>query len=261
MTQITIEDYQRLLDMCLMMDNYEDQYRLKTLKILSGCLGPGFHHLTFLTLDNFGRLGNPVGINKVQSLCDSYDQLYGHFDIFRRVCISETAVAGVKSIEDIMSLSEYERTTYYNDFLRKENLYYELAVPLCYDNRLVGGLGIFRERKEGNFTPREKEIVGLISRHLALSYHNSLKVEELQSVQGLSIRTNEKENLLFKLTATEREIVYLVEHGMTNQAIAKEKNISFHTVKAHLEHIYDKLDVHCRTEMLHRINQKQQNQF
>lgn len=255
MTQITIEDYQRLLDLCLMLDNYEDQYRLKTLKILARWLGSGFHHLTFLTLDNCGRLGNPVGINKVQNLCESYDQLYGRFDIFQNVCISDTTDAGVLSIEDIMSLSKYERTPYYNDFLRKENLYYELAAPLCWNSRLVGGLGFFREREEGDFTLREKEIVGLIARHLALSYLNSLKFEKLKSVQGLSIKMNEKEELLSRLTATEREIAVLVEHGMTNQAIAREKNISFHTVKAHLEHIYDKLDVHCRTEMIYRINQ------
>lgn len=256
MTQITKEEYQRLLDLCLMMDNYENQYRLKILKILSGWLGPGFHHLTFLTLDNFGRLGNPVGINKVQSLCDSYDQFYGYFDIFQNVCTYEPGNAGVMSIEDIMSLSKFERTPYYNDFLRKENLYYELAVPLCCNNSLVGGLGIFREKEEGNFTSREKEIVELISRHLALSYHNSQVVEELQSAQGLSIRNNERENLLSRLTAMEQEIAILVEHGMTNQAIAKKKNISFHTVKAHLEHIYDKLDVHCRTEMIYKINRK-----
>ncbi|AZS15565.1 LuxR C-terminal-related transcriptional regulator [Paenibacillus lutimineralis] len=254
MEHITIEDYQMILDLCFMMNHYNEQYRQSILEILAGRLGSGYHHLTFLTLDQHDKLGDPVGINKVQSLCDSYTNVYDRFDIFSDVCKPGKRTTGVMSIEDIMSLHEYEQTTYYNDFLRKENLYYELAVPLCYNNRLVGGLGLFREKKEGDFTPRDKEIVSLFSRHLALSYHNSLKAQEFNSDRGRLAKRCQKENLLLKLTLTEREIVSLVEKGLTNREIAKQNNISFHTVKAHLDHIYNKLEVHSRTEMLHRIN-------
>ncbi|EXG86136.1 response regulator containing a CheY-like receiver domain and an HTH DNA-binding domain [Clostridium sp. ASBs410] len=254
MKHITIEDYQMILDLCFMMDHYEEQYRQRMLEILAERLGSGFHHLTFLTLDKLDKLGDPIGINKVQRLCDSYTKVYDRFDIFSDVCKPEKPIARAMSIEDIMSLREYEQTTFYNDFLRKENLYYELAVPLCYNNRLVGGLGLFREKKEGDFTPRDKEIVILLSRHLALSYHNSLKAQELDSDQCKLLKSYQKENLLIKLTLTERKIVSLVEKGMTNREIAKQNNISFHTVKAHLDHIYNKLEVHSRTEMLHRIN-------
>lgn len=243
-----------ILDLCFMMDHYEEQYRQRILEILSEKLGSGYHHITFLTLDKHEQLANPVGINKVQRLCDSYTEGYDRFDIFRDVCQPGKRIAGVMSIEDIMSFHEYEQTTYYNDFLRKENLYYELAVPLCYNNRLVGGLGLFREKKEGDFSPRDKEIVNLLSRHLALSYHNSLRAQAFNSDQWPLTKSCQKENLLLKLTVTERKIVSLVEKGMTNREIAKQNNISFHTVKAHLEHIYNKLEVHSRTEMLHRIN-------
>jgi DNA-binding CsgD family transcriptional regulator len=254
MEHITIEDYQMILDLCFMMDHYQEQYRQRMLEILAERLGSGYHHLTFLTLDKHNKLGDPVGINKVQNLCDSYTKVYGRFDIFNDACKSGKRTAGVMSIEDIMSLHEYEQTIYYNDFLRNENLYYELAVPLCYNNKIVGGLGLFRERKEGDFTPRDKEIVSLLSRHLALSYHNSLKAQEFDSDRWQLAKRSQKENLLLKLTLAEREIVSFVEKGMTNREIAKHNNISFHTVKAHLEHIYNKLEVHSRTEMLHRIN-------
>lgn len=257
MKHIAIEDYQVILDLCFMMDHYKEQYRQSMLEILAERLGSGYHHLTFLTLDKHDKLGDPVGINKVQRLCESYTKVYDRFDIFSDACKPGKRIAGVMSIEDVMSLREYEQTTYYNDFLRKENLYYELAVPLFYNNRLVGGLGLFREKKEGDFTPRDKEIVSLLSRHLALSYHNSLRVQEFNSDRWQVEKSCQKENLLLKLTLTEREIVSLVEKGMTNREIAKQNNISFHTVKAHLEHIYNKLEVHSRTEMLHRIKQDQ----
>jgi len=246
-----------ILDLCLMMDYYKDSFRQKTLEILAEELGSGFHHLTFLTLESPDKLGNPVGINKVLSLCDSYTKIYDRHDMFIHLCKPEKSVVGVKSVEDIMSFREYERTSYYNDFLRKENLYYELAVPLYYNNRLVGGLGCFREKKEGNFTPRDKEVMSLLSRHLALSYHNSIKAQRLMSTERLLAKGNQEDNLILQLTSTERKIVRLVEQGMTNRDIAEYYHISFHTVKSHLEHIYNKLEVSSRTEMLHRIYGKE----
>lgn len=44
------------------------------------------------------------------------------------------------------------------------------------------------------------------------------------------------------LTTREREILALIGTGMTNKEIARRLNISDHTVKTHLHHIYVKLD-------------------
>ncbi len=242
-----------ILDLCLMIDCYNQPYRQRTLNVLSEGLGPGFHHLTFLTIDNSDKLGNPVGINKVQHTCDSYINIYHRHDMFSHLCNPKKPIVGVMSVEDIMSFREYERTSYYNDFLRKENLYYQLAVPLYFNNRLIGGLGCFREKQEENFTPRDKEVMDLLSRHLALSYHNSIKTQRLMSTERILAKGNHENDIISQLTSTEREIVRLVAKGMTNRDIAKYKHISFHTVKSHLEHIYNKLDVSSRTEMLHRI--------
>jgi DNA-binding CsgD family transcriptional regulator len=45
-------------------------------------------------------------------------------------------------------------------------------------------------------------------------------------------------------TKAERCIFELVAKGMTRNQIAKRRNISIHTVKTHIEHIYEKLGVH-----------------
>jgi predicted ATPase/DNA-binding CsgD family transcriptional regulator len=51
------------------------------------------------------------------------------------------------------------------------------------------------------------------------------------------------------LTPTERQIVELVVEGLTNPQIAARMFIARGTAKVHLEHIYDKLDVHTRSEL------------
>jgi len=48
------------------------------------------------------------------------------------------------------------------------------------------------------------------------------------------------------LTARERDVLELVAHGMTNQAIGRRLGISAKTVNTHLEHVYAKLGVSTR---------------
>ncbi|MBI9021486.1 MAG: response regulator transcription factor [Verrucomicrobia bacterium] len=50
------------------------------------------------------------------------------------------------------------------------------------------------------------------------------------------------------LTSRENEVLRHVMHGMTNKEIADHMNVTVATVKFHLQHIYEKLHVHSRTE-------------
>ncbi len=50
------------------------------------------------------------------------------------------------------------------------------------------------------------------------------------------------------LTSRENEVLRHVKHGMTNKGIADHMSVTVATVKFHLQHIYEKLHVHSRTE-------------
>lgn len=50
------------------------------------------------------------------------------------------------------------------------------------------------------------------------------------------------------LTAREAEILMRLAEGLSNKEIAQKTNISAGTVRNHLEHIFKKLHVRCRTE-------------
>ncbi len=54
-----------------------------------------------------------------------------------------------------------------------------------------------------------------------------------------------------RLTAREAEVVRLVARGMSNKAIAQRLGISARTVEGHLNHVFDKLGVASRTELVH----------
>lgn len=52
-----------------------------------------------------------------------------------------------------------------------------------------------------------------------------------------------------KLTQREADVASLVSHGLHNKQIARELHLSEGTVKMHLHHIYEKLQVSGRTEL------------
>ena len=51
-----------------------------------------------------------------------------------------------------------------------------------------------------------------------------------------------------ELTTREKDILQLVAKGYANKEIASQLDVAVSTVRTHIEHIYDKLHVHCRTE-------------
>ena len=65
----------------------------------------------------------------------------------------------------------------------------------------------------------------------------------------------------FDLTRRQEQILRMVFEGNSNQEIAEKMHISANTVKTHLRHIYEKLHVSNRQEILQKIadETKQEN--
>jgi two-component system nitrate/nitrite response regulator NarL len=55
------------------------------------------------------------------------------------------------------------------------------------------------------------------------------------------------ENVLTVLTDRERQIMHLVSEGLSNKEIGRRLNIADGTIKVHLHHIYQKLEISNRT--------------
>jgi DNA-binding NarL/FixJ family response regulator len=54
------------------------------------------------------------------------------------------------------------------------------------------------------------------------------------------------------LSTKENEIVQAICCGKTNKEIVEDLNISINTLKTHLQHIYKKLNIHSKTELVIR---------
>jgi DNA-binding NarL/FixJ family response regulator len=62
------------------------------------------------------------------------------------------------------------------------------------------------------------------------------------------------------LTEREREVLEFVMHGLGNKAIADKLGVTVAAVKWHLQHIYEKLHVHSRTEAALKFRQGKPSQ-
>ena len=56
-----------------------------------------------------------------------------------------------------------------------------------------------------------------------------------------------------RLTWRERETVELVAQGLTNRAIARRMGVSVRTVEGHLSHVFAKVGIESRTELVRRV--------
>lgn len=73
--------------------------------------------------------------------------------------------------------------------------------------------------------------------------------QESQRARGDSDRNGESElSSRFGLTQREEQVAILLAHGRSNQAIARELQISVHTARHHTQRILSKLQVHSRGE-------------
>lgn len=64
---------------------------------------------------------------------------------------------------------------------------------------------------------------------------------------------NLNRKLLGKLTQKEFEILTSIFDGKTNRQMADEHFISLNTIKTHVKNLYDKLDVHTRTQAIAKL--------
>ena len=70
----------------------------------------------------------------------------------------------------------------------------------------------------------------------------------VERLQGWSPAGEEEETVLDRLTPREQEILGLLTEGLDGSAIARDLYLSPATVRNHIQHILEKLEVHSRTE-------------
>jgi DNA-binding CsgD family transcriptional regulator len=137
---------------------------------------------------------------------------------------------------DFFSARQWHRTGMYTDYCRPLGLEHNLMVclpsalpPTAEPGRYVR-LNLLRGPGP-DFSERDRAVLTLLALHLDQAYQDAER----------------RHHPVPQLTSRQTDLMRLVAAGHTNTQIARRLGISEGTVRTHLEHIYEKLQVTSRT--------------
>lgn len=88
-------------------------------------------------------------------------------------------------------------------------------------------------------TATPQDFFQLVQDHLGWTNKSTLKISRELSSEGL-----------IKLTKRQKQLLTLVDSGLSNEDMATKLGISAHTVKVHLWRFYKRLNVNSRTQLI-----------
>jgi DNA-binding CsgD family transcriptional regulator len=141
---------------------------------------------------------------------------------------------------DLVERATYRRTGLWNDVERRVDAEDSLCLWLEVPGDPVLRRFLFGTTRRDGLSDRDVRVLELLTPHLMRLYARAARRGEV--VPGLEL-----------LTPREREVIRLVAAGRTNRETARSLWISPHTVRRHLEHIFEKLEVTTRTAAVAKV--------
>lgn len=141
----------------------------------------GYQRASFFLIDHGGNMVAPVTLNIDEYFCDIYCRYYFKKDIFEPRNVVEKFAAidkhSVVTVNDLMPSQNFEKTEYYNDFLRKQDIYHEIAIFLSNKCQLTGVIGLFRSKKEPGFDLPELRQLERLSFYISKALSTNLLLD------------------------------------------------------------------------------------
>lgn len=122
----------------------------------------------------------------------------------------------------------------YRDFLQRYGVVDVVEVFAHRDGQPQAAISLLRTAEQGVFTPQQ------LSQLSALQALLQLAVAHLPT----------HEDALADLTPKERQIALLLRQGVSNKQLARELEVGLPTIKTHLIHLFRKVGVSSRTELV-----------
>lgn len=145
---------------------------------------------------------------------------------------------------DIMDEGMRRKTDFYREFLSPNDIPYGAGVLLCREGKNIGVMNYFRNRMLGDFSDKDMFILDILKEHLSHMLLRLMKQDVPDSRQRYK-----KAAVLYGLSEREEEVLFCMLENMSNGEIAEKLCISLSTVKKHVYHIFEKMNVNTRTQM------------
>ena len=152
-------------------------------------------------------------------------------------CRTNARQRRVLRLSDFASRRELRRLEYYREVFQPLGIQDALRLWLpAPDGR---ARTVYFERSGRDYTDREKTLLELLRPHF-------IRIHRLRA-------TRRRARAALELTEREADVLALVREGKTNREIGDTLFISPHTVRKHLQHVFEKLGVATRTAAAERL--------
>lgn len=162
--------------------------------------------------------------------------------------LANTRARGGKSLLTGLQSAEagYDcsRVTRYRSFLSSFGITDTAEIVFIEGGEPIGGMSlVWTHCPDGSYAQRER--VASLRRYLELGFTTAMDDTPIGWRKRLARDAG--------LTPREVQVVELVGAGCTNQQVAEELSVSITTVKSHLLHIFQKMDVPNRAGLVQRV--------
>lgn len=155
-------------------------------------------------------------------------------------------------VREIMARRDLMRTEFFNDFLRRDGLYYGINFYAYDGGRNIGDMRIWRRRGREDYEREDVELLALIAPAFTHAMRRRLaRQSEAHSPRlppsHLAPDPGFEAGFAPGLTRREAAVASLAARGLSDKEIARRLGIGFTTVRSHLESAFAKLGVRNRT--------------
>lgn len=157
----------------------------------------------------------------------------------------------IKKKQNIMVLSQQEEISdTYRGFMQDNQIGDNVELYFTYQGRPVKGMSLIRAQEKGPFTATELRF--LQSYYLFANHYFDLNFRE----SGVAKMTDLQQ---YHVTKKEQQIIKLICHGQNNKQIADSLFVSVSTVKTHIQHIFQKIDVASKHQLVTKLSPLMEN--
>lgn len=159
-----------------------------------------------------------------------------------RLVSSRKRVATMSHDRSLAPRSAFER---YSSYLAESEIVDVLDFVFWQDNQPIAGLGILKRRDDPLISGETLRVAQSMQPYIEYHIGSHPRPRDRRRQRMLQ--------LVYGLTAREIKIAELIRDGLANRHIAETLNIGLGTVKTHLLHIFQKMDVSNRTMLSIRL--------
>ncbi|WP_375753756.1 helix-turn-helix transcriptional regulator [Vibrio sp. HN007] len=151
----------------------------------------------------------------------------------------------IVKMSDLVSPIRQRTHAYYQDFIRPWKVNEIVELYFYHNNNLIGGASLFFDQTVQ--VPDKDDIVRLGALHRYIEFSLGQQLNTVTQMSFDDFCDN------YSLTKKERVVLQLAIQGLANKEMAQQLICSLSTVKTHLQHLFAKLEVNSKVEMVNKV--------